>query len=280
MQIERDQKVPKNKNNSGRPSQFYSPQSLWHKLKQFPSPRLWSAASFSPDVIVSQVLCTRREKARYQFEEIFFLKMAFIPTVPCKLSQFPASNCQSFSSRHITLHSTPRRAYLCISNGSNNADEEISVPLSALNEQLAASRATASNQTDNSTIPDPVEEDNRTEKQKENDRLRAAEKFIAIDEGVFECTACSYMYEPKKGIKQSGIPPETRFQDVPDSFVCPICRSPKNRFISKKKIIAGFADNQRYGFGSNTLTAGQKSALIFGSLLFGFLLLLSGYALN
>eukprot|EP00175_Furcellaria_lumbricalis_P000805 FN605719.1.p2 GENE.FN605719.1~~FN605719.1.p2 ORF type:complete len:61 (+),score=1.41 FN605719.1:123-305(+) len=36
--------------------------------------------------------------------------------------------------------------------------------------------------------------------------------------------------------------------------------------MSKKKIIAGFADNQKYGLGSNTLTAGQKSAIIFGGL--------------
>lgn len=124
------------------------------------------------------------------------------------------------------------------------------------------------------------EEDMRSEKQKEIDRLRAAEKFITVDKGAFECTACSYLYEPDKGAKQAGVAPGTAFEDLSSTFVCPVCRSPKNRFVSKKMIIAGFADNQTYGFGSNAMTGGQKSALIYGGLLLCFLLLLSGYALN
>lgn len=150
--------------------------------------------------------------------------------------------------------------------------EEVSLPLTSL-KNLNAPPATA-------PTDSPAEDDDRTEEQKESDRLRAAEKFIAIDEGAFECTACSYLYEPVKGIKQAGIAPETPFEDLSPAFVCPVCRSPKSRFMSKKKIIAGFADNQSYGFGSNTMTGGQKSALIFGGLLVCFLLLLSGYALN
>lgn len=158
-----------------------------------------------------------------------------------------------------------------------NGDEpdEVAVPLTSLKDLNASPAASPS--------ADPMQEgedDERSEEQKEMDRLRAAEKFITLDEGSFECTACSYLFEPKKGVRQAGILPDTAFEDLPPAFVCPVCRSPKSRFMSKKKIIAGFADNQTYGFGSNTMTGGQKSALIYGGLVVSFLLLLSGYALN
>lgn len=43
---------------------------------------------------------------------------------------------------------------------------------------------------------------------------------------------------------------------------------------------AGFAENQDYGFGGNSMTEGQKSNLIFGGLFAGFVLLMSGYLLT
>ena len=118
------------------------------------------------------------------------------------------------------------------------------------------------------------------EKQAEIERLRAAEKFMEIDEGKFECQACGYVYEPEKGDKFAGIEPGTEFSNLPETFSCPACRSPKSQFKNIKKVIAGFADNQKYGFGGNSLTGGQKNLLIFGFLGFAFLLLLSGYFLE
>lgn len=123
-------------------------------------------------------------------------------------------------------------------------------------------------------------EDMRTEKQKEIDRLRAAEKFIEVDEGKWECTGCGYIYDPAKGDARNGVAVGVAFEDIPDDYTCGQCRTPKRRFVSQKKVIAGFADNQTYGFGSNTMTGGQKSLLIFGGLALCFLLLLSGYAMN
>ncbi len=43
---------------------------------------------------------------------------------------------------------------------------------------------------------------------------------------------------------------------------------------------AGFAENQKYGLGTNSMTEGQKSRLIFGSLFFFFCLFLLGYTIN
>jgi len=119
-----------------------------------------------------------------------------------------------------------------------------------------------------------------SEKQAEIERLRAAEKFMEINEGKFECQACGYVYEPEKGDKFAGIQPGTEFSQLPENFSCPACRSPKSQFKNIKKVIAGFADNQQYGFGGNSLTGGQKNLLIFGLLGAAFLLLLSGYFLE
>mmetsp|Transcript_25807 Transcript_25807/g.51755 ORF Transcript_25807/g.51755 Transcript_25807/m.51755 type:complete len:176 (-) Transcript_25807:2924-3451(-) len=127
-------------------------------------------------------------------------------------------------------------------------------------------------------------EDPETKKEKERlaeiERLRAAEKFMEIDEGKYECQACGYMYEPEKGDRFAGIEPGTQFNNLSDDFTCPACRSPKNQFKSVKKVIAGFAENQKYGLGGNSLTSGQKNTLIFGLLSLTFLLLLGGYLLE
>lgn len=115
---------------------------------------------------------------------------------------------------------------------------------------------------------------------KEIERLRAAEKFMEIDEGKFECQACGYLYEPIKGDRFAGIDQNTLFSDLPDNFVCPACKSSKSQFKPVKKIIAGFAENQQYGLGGNSLTGDQKSLLIYGLLSLAFFLFLSGYLLE
>jgi len=128
-------------------------------------------------------------------------------------------------------------------------------------------------------ILDPETKKQR-ERQKEIERLRAAEKFMEIDEGKFECQACGYVYEPEKGDRFAGVEPGTSFTELPASFNCPACRSPKSQFKNIKKVIAGFAENQKYGLGGNSLTGGQKNLVIFGILGLAFLLLLSGYLLE
>merc|ERR1719331_2756132 len=62
------------------------------------------------------------------------------------------------------------------------------------------------------------------------------------------------------------VPKKTPFDLVPDSFACPNCKSPKAFFTPEQIEIAGFADNQTYGFGTNTWTEAQKSNAIFGGL--------------
>ncbi len=46
------------------------------------------------------------------------------------------------------------------------------------------------------------------------------------------------------------------------------------------QVIAGFAQNQKYGFGTNSMTSDNKLLLIYGSLAAFFLLFILGYGLE
>jgi rubredoxin len=46
----------------------------------------------------------------------------------------------------------------------------------------------------------------------------------------WECTACGYVYDPRKGDPDHGIPPGTKFEDLPDTWVCPECGVDKSLF--------------------------------------------------
>ena len=60
-------------------------------------------------------------------------------------------------------------------------------------------------------------------------------------------------------------PPQ--FDLLPDNWACPsTCKSPKAFFDPITVEIAGFEDNQAYGFGGNTMSEEGKSNLVFGGL--------------
>ena len=39
----------------------------------------------------------------------------------------------------------------------------------------------------------------------------------------YECTVCGYVYDEEEGDPDNGIEPGTAWEDIPDSFTCPIC---------------------------------------------------------
>lgn len=47
----------------------------------------------------------------------------------------------------------------------------------------------------------------------------------------YKCSICEYIYDPEKGDPDSGILPGTRFEDIPDTWVCPICGATKSDFV-------------------------------------------------
>lgn len=44
------------------------------------------------------------------------------------------------------------------------------------------------------------------------------------------CTVCGYEYDPAAGDAESGIPPGTPFEALPDDWVCPVCGVGKDQF--------------------------------------------------
>jgi flavin reductase (DIM6/NTAB) family NADH-FMN oxidoreductase RutF/rubredoxin len=46
----------------------------------------------------------------------------------------------------------------------------------------------------------------------------------------YRCTVCGYVYDPELGDPDSGIAPGTPFEELPDSWVCPICGATKDQF--------------------------------------------------
>ena len=54
----------------------------------------------------------------------------------------------------------------------------------------------------------------------------------------------------------------------------------KKYFVKETETVSGFKENMNYGLGGNSLTAGNKSNLIYGGLFLGFALFMSGYLLE
>lgn len=111
---------------------------------------------------------------------------------------------------------------------------------------------------------------------------RKSSAVEVADDDQFECRACGYVYNPNKGDPKNGIIAGTPFTVLPATWKCPTCGAKKVAFtnIGTMGKASGFKENQGYGLGVNTMTAEQKSLLIFGSLGVGILLLLSLYTLN
>lgn len=132
--------------------------------------------------------------------------------------------------------------------------------------------------------PTPLEVSQQHEQEQEElasfNKRRAEEKFAVLNTGISECKSCGYLYDQAAGDPSYPIPPGFSFEKLPEDWRCPTCGAAKSFFENKSVEIAGFAENQQFGLGGNTLTSGQKALLIYGSLLFAFVLFLSGYFLQ
>ena len=63
--------------------------------------------------------------------------------------------------------------------------------------------------------------------------MEIADKTMKKDERRMEkyvCKVCGYVYDPEKGDPDGGIAPGTKFEDIPDDWVCPICGVSKENF--------------------------------------------------
>jgi rubredoxin len=48
--------------------------------------------------------------------------------------------------------------------------------------------------------------------------------------GKWECLVCGYVYDEEKGDPTSGIGTGTKFSELPDTWVCPVCGADKDQF--------------------------------------------------
>lgn len=46
----------------------------------------------------------------------------------------------------------------------------------------------------------------------------------------YVCTICGYIYDPSLGDPENGVAAGTKWEDVPEDWVCPECGAPKDSF--------------------------------------------------
>jgi rubredoxin len=112
--------------------------------------------------------------------------------------------------------------------------------------------------------------------------MTAPDSVDSVTLDRYECRACGYVYEPKKGDDKAQIKAGTLFTELPQTWCCPVCGAKPQVFSNIGPVgnPSGFKENLGYGLGVNTLTPGQKNLLIFGGLALAFLFFLSLYGLQ
>ncbi len=48
------------------------------------------------------------------------------------------------------------------------------------------------------------------------------------------CDVCDWIYDEEQGLPEQGIAPGTKFEDLPDDFLCPLCLVGKDMFSETK----------------------------------------------
>jgi rubredoxin len=44
------------------------------------------------------------------------------------------------------------------------------------------------------------------------------------------CSVCGYVYDPEVGDPDNGVKPGTKFEDLPETWECPVCGASKADF--------------------------------------------------
>ena len=56
-------------------------------------------------------------------------------------------------------------------------------------------------------------------------------QYLSVIIMKYRCTICGYVYDENKGEPGKGINPETRFAKLPEGWRCPLCGTPKSKFV-------------------------------------------------
>ncbi|HWQ57958.1 MAG TPA: rubredoxin [Clostridia bacterium] len=49
----------------------------------------------------------------------------------------------------------------------------------------------------------------------------------------YVCTICGYIYDEAEGIPEDNIAPGTKWEDLPEDWVCPVCGAEKSAFVQE-----------------------------------------------
>jgi rubredoxin len=47
----------------------------------------------------------------------------------------------------------------------------------------------------------------------------------------WQCMICNWIYDPAVGDPDGGVAPGTPFEQIPDSWVCPVCGATRDSFV-------------------------------------------------
>ncbi|MCD6184944.1 MAG: rubredoxin [Deltaproteobacteria bacterium] len=50
----------------------------------------------------------------------------------------------------------------------------------------------------------------------------------------YVCEVCGYVYDPEEGDPDNGVDPGTKFEDIQDDWVCPVCGAGKDDFVKEE----------------------------------------------
>lgn len=56
------------------------------------------------------------------------------------------------------------------------------------------------------------------------------EEDMADDFKTWQCRTCGYLYSEADGDPDEGLAPGTRWADIPEDWLCPLCGTPKSDF--------------------------------------------------
>lgn len=80
----------------------------------------------------------------------------------------------------------------------------------------------------------------------------------------FKCSICGYTYNEATGLPEKGIAPGTKWEDIPQDFICPWCGAPKTVFeeLKENSTVAAPTTLEDVHFENlRELSAGELSAL-------------------
>lgn len=64
----------------------------------------------------------------------------------------------------------------------------------------------------------------------------AEPKNKEADVRKWECVVCGFIYDEEKGLPEEGIAPGTRWEDIPDDWMCPDCGVTKDSFEMVERV--------------------------------------------